>query len=100
MTLAVLAAELSERTPLVVALEATRERRSIELMAWIGARYALPAGVDLAAIAMLLGVAVNYLAVRARSIRVMSGVKIKSDADWERLFAAIDQLINGVMRRG
>ena len=57
-------------------------------MAWIGARYRLPPALDLAAIAMLLGVAVNYLAVRARTIRVMSGVKITSDADWERMFAA------------
>ena len=43
---------------------------------------------------MLLGVAINYLAVRARKIRVMSGVKIKTDRDWERIFAAMDSLID------
>jgi hypothetical protein len=47
---------------------------------------------------MLLGVAVNYLAVRARTIRVMSGVGIRTDGDWERIFAAIDALIDGVLR--
>ncbi len=98
VTLAVLASELSERTALVLALEAVRERRSLELMEWIGRRYELPASLDIAAIAMLLGVAVNYLAVRGRDVQVMSGVKIKTDDDWERLFAALDQLIAGALR--
>ena len=67
-----------------------RERRALELSAWIGERYRLPASVDVEAVGMLLGVAINYLAVRARTIRVMSGVKIRTDRDWERIFAAID----------
>jgi AcrR family transcriptional regulator len=98
VTLAVLAAELTNRTRLVVALEAVRERRAQELAAWVGERYRAPPSRDVEAVAMLLGVAVNYLAVRARTIRVMSGVKIRSDSDWERIFAAIDALIDGVLR--
>lgn len=98
VTLAVLAAELTNRTRLVVALEALRERRALELSAWIGGRYRLPPSADVEAIGMLLGVAVNYLAVRARTIRTMGGVKIKTDRDWERIFAAIDSLIDGVLR--
>jgi hypothetical protein len=47
---------------------------------------------------MLLGVAVNYLAVRARTIRVMSGVGIRTDADWERILAAVESVIDGVFR--
>ena len=98
VTLAVLAAELTNRTRLVVALEAVRERRAQELAAWIGERFPLPASRDVAAVAMLLGVAVNYLAVRARTIRVMSGVGIRTDADWERILAAVDLVIDGVFR--
>ena len=33
-------------------------------------------------------------------IRVMSGVAIQSDADWERIFAAIDDIVDAVVRRG
>ncbi len=98
VTLAVLAAELTTRTRLVVALEAVRERRALELSAWIGEHYRLPPSLDFAAVAMLLGVAVNYLAVRARTLRVMGGVEIRTDGDWERIFAALDALIDGVLR--
>jgi AcrR family transcriptional regulator len=98
VTLAVLAAETTNRTRLVVALEAVRERRALALAAWIGERWPLPPSRDVEAVAMLLGVAVNYLAVRARTIGVMSGVRIKSDGDWRRIFAALDALIDGVLR--
>jgi len=96
VTLAVLAAEPVERTPLVVALETVREKRALELGHWMGERFTLPRRVDVAAITLLLGVALNYLAVRARKIRVMSGVAIKTDKDWERLFAAVDTIVDGV----
>ena len=79
LTLAVLAAELVDRTPLVVALEAVRERRALQMSGWIVEHYRLPPSLDFAAVSMILGVAVNYLAVRARTIRVMSGVKIETD---------------------
>jgi hypothetical protein len=97
LTLAVLAIELNERNNLVVALETVRERRSLELSAWLARNFRLPKNMDLEAIAMLLGVAVNYLAVRARTVRVMSGVKIKSDRDWERVFSALDAIIDGIL---
>jgi len=98
MTLAVLAAELTNRTPLVVALEEVRERRALQLSSWIAEQYRLPPSVDFAAVSMILGVAINYLAVRARTIRVMSGVKLETDDDWDRIFAAIDSLIDGLLR--
>ena len=97
VTLAVLASELTERVPLVTALEAVRERRSLELAAWISARFEIAPSVDFAAISMLLGVAVNYLAARARDIAVMSGVGIRTDDDWERLYKALDALIEGAL---
>ncbi len=96
-TLAILASELTERSSLVVALEEVRERRSLELLTWIGQRFEWPATVDLPAISMLIGVAVNYLAVRARDVKVMSGVPIGAAADWERIFSAIDTLVAGVV---
>ncbi len=96
-TLAILASELTGRSSLVLALEEVRERRSLELIAWIGQRFELPATVDLPAISMLLGVALNYLAARARDVKVMSGVAIGEATDWERIFAAIDTLIAGVL---
>ena len=77
-TLAILASELTERSSLVLTLEGVRERRTLELLVWIGQRFELPATVDLPAISMLLGVAVNYLAVRARDVKVMSGVRDRS----------------------
>jgi AcrR family transcriptional regulator len=94
VTLAVLAAEPTERTPLVIALEAVRERRSLELSAWLGQHYVLPRDIDLAAISLLLSAAINYLAARSRKIRVMSGVPIQSDDDWRRLLAALDQIVD------
>ena len=96
ITLAVLAAELTHRTALVVALEVLRERRALQAAAWIGERYRAPPGLDVEAISMLLGVAINYLAVRARTLSVMSGVRIASDTDWKRVFAAVDAIVDAL----
>jgi len=98
MTLAVLAAETVERTPLVVALESVREKRALELARWAEERFMLPEAIDIAAIATIVGVGLNYLAVRARKIKVMSGIAIKTDKDWERIFAAVDTIVDGVLR--
>jgi AcrR family transcriptional regulator len=94
LTTAVLAAELSDRTPLVLALEAVRERRGNAVTAWLAKHYEPPPGLDLPAIGLLLSAAVNYLAIRARDIRVMSGVPIKTSGDWERLLSAADRIID------
>ena len=59
-------------------------------------RYVFPDHIDLAATTMLLGAAINYLAARSRKIRVMSGVATASDDDWQRLSAAIDQIVDGL----
>jgi len=96
VTLAVLASELEHRTPLVLALETLRERRALELNAWIAARFTPPARIDVAAVGMLLGVAINYLAVRARTLQTMSGVAIRTDDDWQRVLAAVDSIVDAV----
>lgn len=96
VTLAVLAAEPADRTALVVAFEDVRERRAGEIIGWMAAHYRLPRGLDLEAITALISAAINYLAARSRKIRVFSGVKIKSDGDWERLLKAVNSVVDGV----
>lgn len=97
VTLAVFAAEPANRTALVVALEEVRERRSLELMKAIAARYGVPDNVDIPALIALLAAAIDYLLARARTIRVYGGVEIKTEQNWERLFATIDAMIDGAL---
>ena len=98
VTLAVMAEEATNRTALVVALETVREERALALGEWIGRNLKFPRGIDFAAVALVLSSATTYLAVRARKIRVMSGVPIKTDEDWERIFVALDALIEGLVQ--
>lgn len=96
VTLAVIAAEPANRTPLVVALEEVREKRSIELMKQEAARHGGWGDVDIAAVTALLAAAIDYLAARALKIRVYGGVEIKTDKNWERVLAAVDAMIDGL----
>jgi AcrR family transcriptional regulator len=96
ITLAVLAAEPVERTPLVVALESVRERRALDLLRWFAQRYPVPKDVDFAPVTLLLSSALTYVAIRARKIRVMNGIPIKAEKDWERILAATDAMIDGL----
>lgn len=98
VTLAVLAEEAANRTPLVIALETVREERALALGDWIGKHLRLRGATDFPAIALILSTAATYLAVRARKIRVMNGVPIKTDEDWKRIFAAFDSLIDGLVQ--
>lgn len=95
VTLAVIAAEPANRTPLVIALEEVRERRTLELMKIVFERHGAPEGIDALAITALIGAAIDYLAARARKIRVYGGVEIRTDKDWERIFATVDAMIDG-----
>lgn len=97
VTLAVIAAEPANRNALVIALEEVRERRSLELMQIIAARYGAAEGADIPALTALLAAAIDYLLVRARTIRVYGGVEIKTEKDWERLFSTIDAMIDGAL---
>ena len=98
VTLAVLAEEAANRTPLVIALETVREERALALGDWIGKHLRLPRAIDFPTIALILSTAATYLAMRARKIRVMSGVPIKTDEDWKRIFSAFDSLIDGLVQ--
>jgi AcrR family transcriptional regulator len=96
VTLAVLAAEPAERTALVIALETVREKRALDLARWLGTNFPVPKAVDLQAVSLLLSAGLTYLAVRARKIRVMNGVTVKTDEDWERIYVAVDALVDGL----
>jgi AcrR family transcriptional regulator len=96
VTQAVLAEEAATRTPLVIALETVREERALALGSWIVKHLAFPGGIDFPAISLILSSATTYLAVRARKIRVMSGVLIKSEEDWKRVYSALDAIIDGL----
>jgi AcrR family transcriptional regulator len=96
LTLAVLAGELIERTALVEALEAVRDRRGEEIQTWLAEHYALPNDVDVMALSALFTAAINYMALRARRAPVRAGIPISTDEDWERLFASIDRLVDGI----
>ncbi len=97
VTLAVIAAEPENRTPLVVALEEVREKRSLDLMQRLAGRFDAPKGVDVAALTGLLAAAIDYLLARARKIRVYGGVGIRTDEDWNRIFATVDAMIDGAL---
>ena len=56
----------------------------------------MPEKTDLQAVSMLLGVAINYVAVRARTVDVMSGVSIGEDENWARIFSAIDSIVTAL----
>ncbi|MEX0837895.1 MAG: TetR/AcrR family transcriptional regulator [Parvibaculum sp.] len=96
VTLAVIAAEPANRTPLVVALEEVRETRSLELMEKEATRHKGWGDVDIAVVTALLAAAIDYLAARALKIRVYGGVEIKTDKNWERVLAAVDAMIDGL----
>ena len=86
----------ANRTPLVVALEEVREKRSIELMKQEALRHGGWGDVDIVAVTALLAAAIDYLAARALKIRVYGGVEIKTDKNWERVLAAVDAMIDGL----
>lgn len=96
VTLAVMAAETTNRTPLTIALETVREKRSLDLFEQILARYPGSNDIDVAALIGLLSAAIVYLTVRSRSIKHYSGVEVGSMAGWERLFKTVDLMIDGV----
>jgi len=98
VTLAVLAEEAANRTPLVIALETIREERGLALNDWTGKNLKLPRGIDFTAISLVFSTATTYLAMRARKIRVMSGVEIRSDENWERIYAAMDAMIDAIVK--
>ncbi len=94
-TLALLAQECSERTPLTIALEAVRERRAGDLARAVAAGGPPEPLVGLAV--ALFAAAINYLAVRGRDIDVFSGVPIATDQDWQRMEGGIARIVAALL---
>jgi AcrR family transcriptional regulator len=92
VTIEIMAWETVERNELTAALAAVRERRSLAVMHALAARCPPPPGLDVAALAALLGAATNYLLIRARGIRQFSSIDLGAEAGWERLFAMIGRI--------
>ena len=89
----IIAWELSEPSPLVARLTAAR---STAIGVWFArARGELvpPPGIDGAAINTLLIAAVQQLVLSASAIGGFAGVPLASDADWERIRAAVRLIV-------
>jgi len=91
LTLAILAAEVSERNELTTILEAEREQWGAEAARVLGgpgfqsSRHAGP-------VTLLLVAGVQYLLLRSRHIRIFGGVDIQSDAGWDEIKQALRAL--------
>lgn len=96
-TLEILAWEMVERNHLTAHLEALREAQGLGLLKQFGPDLADAYGdADLQAITALFAAATNYLASRARQIRVFNGIEIKEDAAWSRLGDAMETMVRGL----
>ncbi len=73
-------------------MEEIRERRSDELFARL-ARLGYEPTPDLARRIALIASAINYLAVRSRTIRIFSGVDVQSDEGWAALYASMHHML-------
>ena len=95
LTLEIMAWETVERNELTAVLEMVRENTALRM-----AEMYFPAGiagVDLPAVLALVGAGLSYLALRARDIQWYNGIDIQSDAGWQRIEAAVDRIVNGLL---
>ena len=88
LTIEILAAEIVERNELTAILEDEREQwgEQVELLFGGDAFRARP---ELRGITLLLVAGVQYLLVRARTVRVFGGIDLRSDAGWAALKASL-----------
>ena len=96
LTQEIMAWEMVERNELTIALEVIRENRMLRFYEMF---FSPPAArVDLAAISAIMGAAISYLVTRSRGIKWYGGVDLQSKDGWDRLLAAVDAIIDGVLR--
>ena len=91
-----LAWELAESSKTLKTLDANRSRA---MQAWMVAQrgaLAPPPGVDAPAINAILLAAVNYLALRERTLGGFAGMDLKGPEAWKRIGAALAALLDGV----
>jgi AcrR family transcriptional regulator len=95
LTLEVMAWEMMERNDLTVELETIRETRMLRF-----AELYLPtegSRGDLMAVNAIVGAGISYLVCRGRRLRWFNGIDLESDEGWQRIEAAIRQIVAGVM---
>jgi len=95
-TLEIMAWEAVTRHPLTRILDEVREARAEQLI------QALPpglqdAGVDLPAIAALLGAGMQHLLLRSRTVEQFNGVSIASPEGWARIEGALQAICRALL---
>jgi AcrR family transcriptional regulator len=88
LTIEILAAEIVERNELTAILEAEREQWGEQVEALFGGDDFRRAP-QLRGLTLVLVAGVQYLLVRARTIRVFGGLDLKSDAGWAAIKASL-----------
>lgn len=89
-TIAVLAAELTDRVALHPRLTQQREEFGLALLELT---HDAPVDFDSAAMATVLTGAVHYLLIRAGQVEAFNGIALASDEGWARIEVAMDVLI-------
>ena len=95
LTLEIMAWEMVERNHLTNELEAIRENTIIQFYHLFFTRHQVD--MDLTALTAVVGAALSYLTTRARHIDLFNGIDLASDQGWQRLQAAIDTIIAGLL---
>jgi len=95
LTQEVMAWEMVQRNDLTEELEIIRETRMLRF-----AELFLPAEgarVDLMAIMAIFGAGISYLICRSRKIRWYNGIDLDNENGWQRIEAAVGQMVKGIM---
>jgi AcrR family transcriptional regulator len=82
-TLEIMAWEAVEKNELTCLLEGARVKTALEFFELMGEDP--PEDVDLTALVLLMAGAAHFLATRSRNHRILGGLDLQSEEDWERL---------------
>lgn len=96
LTIEILAWETVERNELTAVLESVREDWGRELETRLRARHPDISG-DIPALMIVFTAAIQYLLVRARTIRVYGGIDLHTQAGWTRLRAAMGEALRALL---
>jgi AcrR family transcriptional regulator len=94
LTQEILAWEMIERNELTVELETIRENTMMNFFEMFF--QSVNKGPDIAAMGAIIGAGISYLVCRGRKIRFYNGIDLDSEAGWQRLERAIDDMIQGL----
>ena len=100
LTLRILAAEMTDRSALTIALEKVREIRGNQMRDKFaeGFRELGSKASDVFALAIMLSAATQYLTVRSRDIAGFGGMQIQEDRTWDDIAGAVKKSVQGLLR--